>query len=345
MTGNMKMSKRGGSVLIINVARIGDTLFTSTVANAIKHAWPACRIRVLAHPKRMAVLRHLPSIDTLKSITKRSAPFRAWLGGQKFDYALVYGQDDALLRYALRAAHKVVAFRHDSGVRGDPRVQWVEPPPARIHMAADRLLLAEALGIEAQSLSLQYCVSPREQSRAQRWWQANIPPNASPVVGLQVASFPTKPWRDWPTGHFMELIGRICAKFPSAHFIILGAKESIARSREIKEAFPGRVTMAAGKHSLRASAAIMQRLDLYIGVDTGPTHLAGAMKIPMVGIYHHKSDCLLPCEHPLAVGVDHPLGSDDSRTEDDMADITVDAVWRATERVLDKQANTLQPDS
>ena len=37
---------------------------------------------------------------------------------------------------------------------------------------------------------------------------------------------------------------------------------------------------------MRENAAIMAHLSLYIGVDTGPTHLAGALDIPMVAMYH-----------------------------------------------------------
>jgi hypothetical protein len=44
----------------------------------------------------------------------------------------------------------------------------------------------------------------------------------------------------------------------------------------------------------------MNQLDLYVGVDTGPTHIMGALHRPMVALYHgySPSRLLAPLEHP-----------------------------------------------
>ena len=50
----------------------------------------------------------------------------------------------------------------------------------------------------------------------------------------------------------------------------------------------------------RRDAALINELDLYVGVDTGPTHIAGALRRPMVSMYHgySPSHLLAPLEHP-----------------------------------------------
>jgi ADP-heptose:LPS heptosyltransferase len=55
------------NILIIIVARIGDTLFVTPAIHALKKAFPDAAIDVLAHPKRMSVLENNNDISILFS--------------------------------------------------------------------------------------------------------------------------------------------------------------------------------------------------------------------------------------------------------------------------------------
>jgi heptosyltransferase-3 len=80
----------------------------------------------------------------------------------------------------------------------------------------------------------------------------------------------------------------------------------------------------------------MSLTDLYIGVDTGPTHLMSTLDIPLVGLYHGFSPSRLigPLAHPCAYLIDHPLAATGCTTEAPMSDITVDSVWQAVVQAL-----------
>src|SRR2546428_10715241 len=137
------MSAGGPSFLFINVARIGDTLLATPAMRAIATAYPGCRITALAHPKRAEVLRGLPFVARVGGITKNTAPWRGRLGRPRYDYALVYGFDEALVAYALRVAGLVVAFRQrDQGLNRRPYRSMDRPPagaqPAGLHALAAR---------------------------------------------------------------------------------------------------------------------------------------------------------------------------------------------------------------
>jgi heptosyltransferase III len=99
----------------------------------------------------------------------------------------------------------------------------------------------------------------------------------------------------------------------------------------------------AGTLTLRETVAVMKEIDLYIGVDTGPTHLYGALKKPMVAMYHSTLPSALyaPLQHPALYVVDHPMaGSVPVGAGGDagaMADIGVDVVWaRVADALLAK---------
>ena len=87
--------------------------------------------------------------------------------------------------------------------------------------------------------------------------------------------------------------------------------------------------------SRASSAALMSLTHLYVGVDTGPTHIMGCFDILLVAMYHcHSPSALLgPLEHPCFYPVDHPRAHP-CPEETPMAAIGVEAVFAAVERAL-----------
>lgn len=323
-----------GAILVINVSRIGDTLLATPALRALATAWPQARITALAHPKRVEILENL-LVET-GSVTKHRAPWKGWFG-DRYDLALVYGFDRALVAYALRAAHKVVAFRQNEEAIDRRLYRAVERPVFQsLHSAEVPLLLTRALDIPDAGLRLSYVVTASEAAHAKALLREKLPPGAQPLVGFQVASFPTKGYRDWPLERFVELGERIAARWPAAHFLLLGGKLEASRIAQFAQRFPGRATRFDGRLSLRESAAVMNELDLYVGVDTGPTHIMGALDAPMVALYHcySPSRLLAPLERSRCHVVDHPRAAQGCSPETPMDEIGVEAVWAKVQEAL-----------
>lgn len=324
-------------ILVIAVSRIGDTLLATPAIRALARAYPEARITCLAHPKRMEVLYHLPFVHRVAGITKHRARLMGRFAGSRYDLAFVYGFDRPLVAYALRVARRVVAFRQaDRGL--DERLYLAVPPPGfqSMHSVHLNLALVQAAGVPPAGYALSYRVTPQEVEWARERIARVAPPEAAPRIGLQIASFPTKGYRDWPVEHFATLCERIGARRGRAHFFILGGHDERARAASLAGRFPDRSTLLAGRLTLRQTAAVMSQLDLYIGVDTGPTHIMGTMNIPMVVLYHCYSPSwlLAPLEHPCLYAVDHPRRREDCSPETAMAELDVDSVWRRVEEAL-----------
>lgn len=325
------------SILVINVSRIGDTLLVTPAVRAIAAAYPGARITCLGHPKRVEILEHLPFIARVGAITKRRAPWLGRLGGKSYDLAFVYGNDRPLIEYALRAARKVIAFRQgDEAV--DSRLYKAVAPPAfqSVHSVLLQMALPAALDIRPAGYALAYRVTENEERWARDTLRRQLPDGAEPLIGLQVASFPTKGYRDWPIGHFIALCERILSQHPHAHFLIFGGALELERTEEVHRRFAANSSLFAGRLSLRQTAALMDRLDLYIGVDTGPTHIMGALGRPMVALYHcySPSRLIAPLEHPCLFAVDHPRLGGDCGPETPMDEIAVETVWAQVQAAL-----------
>lgn len=319
------------SILIINVSRIGDTLLATPAIRAIAHAYPDARIEVMGHPKRIEVLESLPFIAAAKPISKQRAP---WLGrlpfGRRYDMAFVYGYDEPLVAYALRVAEQVVAFRQKDAALNARLFKVVEPPPFQgDHAVKLALSLPAALGIAPVGYRLSYTVTDAEREWASARLAGDLPLSHRPLIGLQIASFPTRAYRDWPAEYFIALCRRIREEYPAVHFLIFGGNEEKERTQHVKQALGEAATLYAGMLSLRQTAALMVNLDLYIGVDTGPTHLMGTFDIPLVGLYHShsKRGDTGPLDHPFDFCIDHPKPKSSHSDQDSMADIGVDAVF------------------
>ncbi len=326
------------SILVINVSRIGDTLLATPALRALANAWPKARITFLGHPKRAEIMHHIPFVAEVGTVTKYRSLWRGRLRGRRWDLALVLGFDRALVAYAQRVADHVVAFRQGDAYLDDRLYRCVESPPFQsVHSALGPLLLTRSIEVPDAGGRLAYVVTHDEQEWARAMLGRTTPVGAKPVIGLQVASFPTKGYRDWPLEHFAELCERIAGHWPRAHFVLFGGKLERERIDQLARHLGARATSFAGKLTLRQSAAVMSRLDLYIGVDTGPTHIMGALEPPMIALYHCYSPSwlLAPLERPACYVVDHPCAREYCTPETPMADIAVDTVW---EKVLEALA-------
>jgi heptosyltransferase III len=335
-------------ILIINVTRIGDTLLATPALRAIARFFPRARMTCLGHPKRVEVVQHLPYLNKVGGITKRHALYRGWpdvLRGPEYDWAFVWGDDAALIRYALRKAKHVVAARQPDA-QLNRRLFCAVDAPVRsgIHAVAWSLSLPSAVGIPVDGYRLDYRVTAEESAWAiARLAKAGMTPGGpEPIIGMQVASFPTKAYRDWPIEHFIELTDRIIARWPGARFVLYGSADDQPRTLQLAAQTQGKAVSFAGQLTLRETVAIMQQTDLYIGVDTGPTHLYSALQKPMVALYHPSLPSALfkPLQHAALHVIDHPLAGPKADQTIPIGDITVDTVFAAVAGALAHRPST-----
>jgi heptosyltransferase III len=333
------LTREAQHVLAINVTRIGDTLLNTPALRAIARTFPNARITCLGHAKRVEVLEHLPYLNKIGQIDKKSAPFRARFGlltGHQYDWAFVWGNDVALHHYALRKAERVIAYRQADANLNQRFFHAADAPALyTLHGVAMQLALPASVGIKPHGYALDYVVTPSEQTAA-RTRLAATATDHSPLIGFQVASFPTKAYRDWPIEHFIALAQRITGAHPNAKFVMFGGPDDVARIAPFREAFPDKAIVLAGALTLRETVAVMNEIDLYVGVDTGPTHLFSALHKPMVALYHPSLPSALykPLEHPALYVVDHPRAGQDATSDLPMSDISVDTVWDRVQAAL-----------
>ena len=329
------------SILVIYVTRIGDTMLITPAVRALAKAWPQAKIDFLGSTVSSAVFQNLPFVHRVGRLRKKTVVLKGRLGSGGYDLAIVYGHDGdgPFVRYALRVASKVIAFRQRDESLNPKLFAVIDKTQLSGHSVERHLSLVQPLGIPLDGYRLSYAISDEERAWAEHRLAGIRKAGGAPILGLQVASYPTKAYRDWPAAHFARLANEIRRGHPNAHFLILGGALERKKTTEVHAALGSSATLLAGTLTLRQTAAVMGQLDLYVGVDTGPTHIMGALHRPMVALYHPVSPSLVlaPLEHPCCHVVDHPgIGRPDPEVLS-MADISVDTVLGKVEQALQGQ--------
>lgn len=319
-------------ILVVLMARFGDTLTATPALAALKAHYPAAQLEVVAHPQRGQVLQGLGFIDRVRLLPKWRLQLGRWWPWPRYDLGVVFGHSRVEIQFARRHCRWLV---------GEPQQQpelaacldMVQTQQAPIHIVQDRLRVLSPLGVQPQGLACHYRVTASEQAQAQAWLQQQLPRCQRPLIGLQLSSFPTKAYRDWPLASWLALAQRILNQWPEAGIVLLGGGESSEKAATLLAQLPQRVASAVAAFDFRHNAALIDALDLYVGPDTGPTHLRGALGKPMVGLYHHVPQLLQPLEHPALQVIAHPQAQQPG--EHAMSDISVEQVWQACLRLLE----------
>jgi heptosyltransferase-3 len=322
-------------ILIIIVSRIGDTLLTTPAIKSIADYYKDADITVLAHPKRYTVLQHLPFVHNVGHISKNTA---IWKGRFRkvYDLAFVYGYDESLVLYAIRVSNKVIAFEQRDNKINNKLYRAVKFPTSQgKHFVDLWMTLPHSININTSTRRLSLFTTKKEQLFAHGILiKAGLENKL--LIGLQVASFPTKAYRDWPIEYFLELCNKIIKKHPNAHFLIYGgcAEKEKEKSDWLFDNLKGYATSFVGM-PLRETAAIMSQTHLYIGVDTGPTHIMSTLNISMVVLFHCqlKSKNYGALDHPHYFAIDHPNTIDCSE-ESAMSEISVKTVFNVVCKAL-----------
>jgi heptosyltransferase-3 len=324
------------SILVIYSARFGDILLLTPAIRAIYQKWPDAKITFMTHPDRLFLLENIKFITKIKSISNTKSRVLKYFSPKKYDLSFVFNKNhEKFVRYALSASKYTIAFNTGNIYLDYKLLYGIDYPKQHsMHSVDMRFNLLKPLNIHIENKQLHYAVSKEEYSWAKNFIQSNIKSNKL-LIGIQANSFHAKSFRDWPIENFIKLCRKIMDKHNNAYFLIFGGSDDIKTTSVISNNLKNNSILLAGKLTLRQTAAIMQQLDFYIGVDTGPTHIMGTMNKPMVVLYHNfaSSELLKPLENKLFTAIDHPV-KEHGNNQTDMLDITVDTVYNTVNRKL-----------
>jgi len=105
------------------------------------------------------------------------------------------------------------------------------------------------------------------------------------IIGFQPGTSPTMRWKQWPIERYREVISQVVADKPDAHIVLFGSASEVQMIREMSSGLKGRISLAAGKTSVKQVAALIEQCDMLVCNDSGLMHAAVAVGTPVTAIY------------------------------------------------------------
>ena len=325
-------------ILVVHTSgRIGDALLATPAISAIRDHYANSTITVLANKNTLPCLQNNPDIDILEPFHRRTSPLFGLLKPNYYETAFVFcGITDnktSQISYARRTAKKVCAF--NTNTIHDNKVDISVPGfIAGEHIANHYLRLPAALGIEPTSRRIVYRPTQFETNKAIEILR-ELPPGL--LIGLKLTSLKSRSYRDWPIENFINLCTLISRILPDTQYLIFGSTEEKQAINVFIEKFPGCAYNVAN-NDIRLTGAIMSKIDFYIGVDTGPTHVMSSFDIPLLVLYHclSPSTYVGPLDHPYATLIDHTTTSSSCTENTPLSEISVETVFKRFLQSIDK---------
>jgi lipopolysaccharide heptosyltransferase I len=284
-------------ILIVKLGSIGDIVHTLPAVAAIRKAMPDAKISWVVERRAAEILRDNPLLDRLIEVDTKAlrrglvsgetlrAPRQQLrqLRASAFDLALDF---QGLLKSAsiarLSGAHRIFGFSRDSLREPASRILLSKTVPIskNSHVIRKNLTLASgALGIPVpQDADLEFPIATNAGHEAEAL-------NAV-TAGTNYAIL--NPGGGWPTKLWSaERFGRLADELWSHHglhsLVTHGPGELELAETVLRASQSGKAR--AVNVSLRGFYELAKRAQVYVGGDTGPTHLAIAAGAPIVGLF------------------------------------------------------------
>lgn len=91
--------------------------------------------------------------------------------------------------------------------------------------------------------------------------------------------------KNWPPSFFITVLQKVKKSFPLLNFVIAGAKEDEGICEKIADTINTRAFNLAGKTNLRQLFELIRYSKLMFCVDSGPMHIAAALRIPVCALF------------------------------------------------------------
>jgi heptosyltransferase III len=287
MHSNKALSPAPKKILLIVLRYLGDVLMTTPMIRSLRLAYPDAQLDVLVYGCTAVMLEGNPDIDNVISTPNRPKLAEYWaLWRQifrRYDLAMAIQTGDRPFINTLLAAPFRVAVVPQKPATGWWKryflQRWTEFDNVDTHTVLQNLKLLDLIDVPSH-----FSVTPPRSDNFQQLTQRFefLSGNAPYVVLHPLPQFSYKRWTvaGWiEIGHYLH---------DSGYKLVLSggpAQEEMDYITDITDKFPDGTVNLAGQVTLSELTHIIAHAKLFIGPDTGTTHLATATGIPVITLF------------------------------------------------------------
>jgi len=291
-------------ILIIKPSSLGDIVHTLPVAHALKRNNPNSTIGWVVQQDFAPLLERDPAVDTVYPI---HIPSTSDPQAGRFVYLRAFTATVKMFKRLHRQLKDVpcdlvldlhASFRSGllgrtnpgglrMGFRGAGELnswfqnQLVTVPESVQHALDKNLLFCDHLACTVSPEDFHMCCSTDDVDAVRVFLRRQkIPAGAKIIYANPAARWRTK---FWPARRWAELADCLSAR--GTVMVFGGSGQDVRYIASITRLMKTRPLVAAGRFSLPQSVALIQRSSLYVGLDSGPMHMAALSDIPVVALF------------------------------------------------------------
>jgi heptosyltransferase-2 len=267
---------------------LGASLQALFCLRSLQENFPAASISILppekfaqffqaVTPEYSVVLVH--EVKDIAGLQRASSRLKKML----FELGLLLDETfaSALLFYLARIPQRWGYDREGRGFMLTKRLSLKAAAPS-LHLKYHYLNILEHLGLKVEDRPYHLTFPSHLLTAGEtRLHRAGLR-TEDPMVAIKPGSS-FGPARVWPLNHQVELIMKLINA--SCQVVLVGSAASQDISRQIMTQIDGRAIDFTGQLTLEETAGILTKARVYLGNDSGLTHLANFLGVPVVGLY------------------------------------------------------------
>ena len=292
----------GSRILFIRLRSLGDTVLSTPLYAALKAWRPDLRLSALVEEPFDEVLRGNPDLESVFPLqvhrTKKRSTARArWrtlrqIRRKRFDCCINLhgGATSAWLTGMSAARHRIGLHGYRNSFCYNVRTKLPSPPPGeRWHSARFQLEWLYRLGLEeGPAPPARLFPAPRLRSVLETRLRDAGLSSSRPLCVIQPGSrFHTKEWTD---SGFAEISDTLQNEHGYATLLV-GAEEEEPKIRSVAGLCRTRPASIWGL-TISELTWVLDKAGLFVGNDSGPTHMAAALGVPVLVLFGSSDSSL-----------------------------------------------------
>jgi len=282
-------------ILVIKLRYLGDVLLTTPLFEALRAHFPDAFIAAVVNQGTEDMLTDNPAVNRIFTV-ERDAGFFPDLFKQlrllrairkcKFDIVLELTNNDraAVLAYASGAKKRWCYKKKKKNFLQSLLLTDTIDIKGKLHILEQHLEMAKALKCPISGKKPVLFWSPRDQASCEKILKDNGISCGTSCVILHPSS--NAPHKVWTVEGYAALCDYLRDKWMIRTILICGRdEEELRQNRAICALAESRPLNLGGQLSLKQTAVLLSKAGLFIGIDSGPMHMATAVNTPVAAIF------------------------------------------------------------
>lgn len=269
---------------------IGDAVLSLPALTSLRKNFPDAEIWVVASEWTEGIFAPLDWLQGTIPLSNRSSLKSLQTDAQElkkhtFDIGLLFTNSfgSALLFYLAKIPQRWGYARDSRHLLLTRHVRTSPLEAHHHHHVQYYLTLIEKLGLEVFPAHLEYPLSEEDERTAKDLLRSFGVDTHKPIV-IMCPGASYGPSKRWPAAHFSKL-AELLQTHHEAEILLIGTDADTESAESIASALQKRPVILTGKTTVRELAGVIAQADLFISNDSGPMHLANALKVPVIVIF------------------------------------------------------------